>query len=121
MPTITVSFPYNPAMSENARLGYSPRNGKMYAQSGYKQAKANLALVIAFAKASKQTTFAPRLRVWVDLRVYGPSHRFDASNLVKSTNDAISSAIGVNDSLFDGSYRGFVDKKNPRFEITINQ
>ena len=108
-------------MSENARLGYSPRNGKMYAQSGYKQAKANLTLAIAFAKASNRAAFAPRLRILVDLRVYRPGSQSDACNYVKCVNDAISAAIGVNDRYFDGCYRGFIDKKNPRLEIVIKQ
>ena len=121
MPTLSITFPFNPDLSENKRLGFSPRMGRMYAQNGYKKAKAALTLAISFAKARARAAFAPRTRVWVDLRVYRPGGQSDASNYVKGLNDAISAAIGLNDNLFDGSYRGLIDKKNPRFEIIISQ
>ena len=121
MPNLKITFPYNSDLSENRRLGWSPQSGRMYAQSGYKQAKAALVLAISFAKAQERAKFAPRKRVWVALRVYRSNKYSDAANSLKGVLDAISEAIGVNDRYFDGSFHGLIDRKNPRLEIEILQ
>ena len=120
MRILSLNFPFNSALSENNRLGYSGRTGRMYAKNEYKQVQEELSLGIKIlARAS--LPFNPRKRVFVSMKVYRPNNLSDASNFVKSINDAISRAIGVNDNLFDGSYSGLIDKKNPRFKIKVRQ
>ena len=118
---LKLSFPYSVFLSENRRLGFSPKNGRMYAQDEYKHGKMALVMAISFAKAHQKAVFSPKERVWVDLKVYRPGNQSDASNFVKCINDAISQAIGVDDRYFDGSYQGFISENNPRFEIEIRQ
>lgn len=121
MERIDVTFPYTSVLSENNRLGWSPRSGRMYAKDEYKQAQITLSLAIAAAKARVGVKFDPSKRVFVELKVYRPNAKSDASNMVKACLDAISRAIGVNDNMFDGSFYGFVDKKNPRIQMDIKQ
>ena len=122
MRILSLNFPFNSALSENNRLGYSGRSGRMYAKNEYKQVQEELSYKI---KSQMKTlcvgAFDPRKRVFVTLTVHRPNNSSDASNFIKSINDAISRSIGVNDNLFDGSYSGLIDKKNPRFEIEIRQ
>lgn len=121
MPRIFIEFPFNPALSENKRLGYSPRNGRMYANNDYKKAKNALTLAISFVKAEEKAKFSPGHKVHISLTVLKPNRHSDASNFIKPINDAISESIGVNDNLFCGSYGWGIDKKNPRFAVSIIQ
>src|SRR3990167_9009348 len=121
MKKLSISFPFDSVLSENNRLGYNSRSGRMYAKNEYKQAQMVLVFDILTLKTKKNIKFDPTKRISVSLEVYRPNNSSDASNFVKSINDAISRAIGVNDNLFDGSYPGLIDKKNPRFEIEVWQ
>ena len=118
---ISFTFPFMADISENKRLMWSPRNRRMFSAKEYKDAKGALILVISYAVAKAKAVFEPKKRVWVSLSVYRPSNHSDPANFVKIFNDSISSVIKLNDNLFDGEYKGFIDKQKPRFEVVVSQ
>ena len=119
--SLNVIFPFNSGLSENNRLAWSPRNNRMFAKNDYKRAQNGLILLIKFAMAQQKPKFNPNGRIFVDLKVYRPNRRTDCSNFIKSVNDAVARAIGIDDKNYDGSYHGFTDKENPRFVIEVRQ
>lgn len=60
-------------------------------------------------------------RIQVTITAYRPSNVPDAQNLVKTISDAIEDAIHVNDSNYDVSAIGKLDRANPRIEIDLTQ
>lgn len=114
-------YPFASGLSENARLNWNPRMRRAFANSEYVQHKLNLILALRRARCEKMLVFNPKAKVFVNLMVYKPNNRSDSQNFIKPICDAVSAAIGANDNMFEGMWQWSIDKKNPRFVITVTQ
>jgi hypothetical protein len=60
-------------------------------------------------------------RIQVTITAYLPRTNIDAQNTIAAISDAVEIAIGVDDSNFDVSAIGKLDKDNPRIVIEVSQ
>jgi len=111
-----ITYPYTPYLSKNK--AYLLGDTKLGHNSQTQKAMDDIALLI------RPPFYAHKWndnRIKVTITVYRPNDRSDAQNFVDTISDAIEVGIGVNDSQFDITAIGEVDKDNPRIVIEVEQ
>lgn len=113
--TIKITMPFDPELSKNKRYAYYKSKRK---NPNHQAAQNAIQALFHKEYASKGKT-ALKLKTRVDLTLFRPHKRIDASNFVNPVNDALFKVLPYEDNLCHGTYNYFEDPSNPRFEINI--
>lgn len=125
MTVLTCTIPGVPP-SVNHMYGHG--RGRTYRAAGVGSYQADVIAIVANA-ASIRPALRPEWRAMVDagsivrieLTWYRPDRRRrDSSNIVKALEDALATALEVNDEHFEWTTRRAYDPKNPRVELTLS-
>lgn len=66
-------------------------------------------------------SFSDKPRIQVTITAYRPRANIDSQSLEAAISDAIEAGIHINDSEYDISIIGKLDRDKPRIEITVSQ
>lgn len=115
MTSFSVTIPGQPPSVNHAYA--TSRAGRVYKVAGVEAYQATAAMLVRLACPSG---WMATRRIHVIYRMWLDSSRCDASNALKSLEDAIAHALGVNDSTFlPCVVLKETDKADPRVEVTI--
>lgn len=110
----TKILPYTSNISKNKKFAF--RRSKVKSK-GYADFQRSVA--IAFKSFCKQLE---KRKVWIIIFVYRPNMRADPTNFIEGICDGVKVVCpNVDDNYFSCICDWFLDKTNPRFEITIIQ
>ena len=125
MTVLTVTIPGVPPSTNHM---YGRGRGRVYQAAGVTSYQADVIAIVRNAAALQ----APLLSGWrlsvdtgsivrVELTWYRPDRRRrDSSNIVKTLEDALATALEINDEWFEWTTRRGYDPKNPRVELTLS-
>lgn len=117
-----VEFPFDPALSKNKIVRVGIGRGKSRTVYNDKaHAAGRTALASEFKKRLKGQRVAHN-KVWLDIVVYLPNHRYDAVNFVDAVCDALKTVIPVDDKWYSIQNLDWqVDPENPRIVVNVGQ
>jgi len=111
----SIKIPFLPELSKNKRYAFKSSKVK---NPSHRKAQ-DLITIMLKKKISGKTLNPPGNKLIVDVTIFKPNNRFDASNFVNPINDAVERATGINDRYYAGSYDWFIDRNNPSIIIVV--
>ena len=115
MYTIKITIPYDKYLSKNFKFG---SRYKKYLRKEYVTAR-NTIIRVLRVKVGRYPRPIPKTKVYVDYYWYREKHNGDTSNFREGIEDAVKVCIPIDDRYFAGKQDWFIDKENPRLEISI--
>jgi len=116
--SIKIEVPYDSVLSKN-RMYVFTRKSQYRKIPNSQHEKAKDYITTLFRSKLSNNPHPQKSKTYIDVVAFKPNMRGDASNLIDGICDAIKKCFNFDDNYFSGSWDWFIDKKNPRIEITV--